>query len=133
MDDMGEMFYAIGAWICLRPLLMTLVGLMFIGIAFFHFKRSRWYLRPIAGTLTLLVGLLWLAAAGLEEHCRRWAEANVDSVPIRVDLVMVPSVILPAAGVAMLIWGVAFKAKKHMRSQPATAPYSEPVARSPQG
>jgi hypothetical protein len=133
MDETAEMFYGIGVWVCLRPWLMALIAIGLIVMAFSHFRKSRWHLRSIAGGLILLAGLVWLAAAALEEHCRRWSEANMSSVPIRVDLVLIPAIILPAAVVAIVLWALAFKAKREDGSQPATAPYSEPAKRSPQG
>lgn len=56
----------------------------------------------------MLSGIVWLAAAGLEEHTRRWAEANIDSVPIRVDLIIVPLVIFPFALLAAAAWFMGF-------------------------
>jgi chromate transport protein ChrA len=105
---MSDMFTMFGAFMCSRPWLLAIVGIVFIVASFKHFKRSKWHLRAICGAAVMLSGLVWLAAAGLEEHTRRWAEANVESVPIRVDLIIVPLFIFPFALLAVAAWLMGF-------------------------
>lgn len=103
-----------------RPLLIAIVGSVIVAASLVHILGKRSPVRKTCGRVVLSCGILWLGAAAYEEYCRRWSEANLENVPIRVDLLLVPPFLLLVAIVAIVVWTIGLSRSKREGHRPTT-------------
>jgi hypothetical protein len=111
--DLLEPLFALGE----HPALIAIIGLAFLSSGLVQVMALR---RRAVGIVHLLCGAIWVGGAAIEEYCKRWSEAHLGDVPIRVDLILIPPFLAVVACLGLVVWisaTLALRAKQKKEGQ----------------
>ena len=95
--DLLETVFLLGE----HPALIAIIGLVFLASGLAHVMALS---GRTVGVVHLICGAIWLSGAAIEEYCKRWSEAHLSDVPIRVDLVLIPPFLIIVAILGLAVW-----------------------------